>query len=114
MYVFVLQVILIISGNLSFLNWLTIVPSLACFDDAALAFLFWPIRRTYQTLLKIQNEDTAGQTATKGMCISLQVSVFASRGLSHLPVCVFYLFGQWAFSVRATMHNDKWLCYNFS
>ena len=24
---------LILSGNLSFLNWLTIVPALACFDD---------------------------------------------------------------------------------
>uniref|UniRef100_A0A3Q3KIG3 Lipase maturation factor n=1 Tax=Mastacembelus armatus TaxID=205130 RepID=A0A3Q3KIG3_9TELE len=34
------QVVLIVSGNLSFLNWLTIVPSLACFDDAALSFLF--------------------------------------------------------------------------
>ncbi|XP_048189018.1 lipase maturation factor 1 [Perognathus longimembris pacificus] len=34
------QVILILSGNLSFLNWLTIVPSLACFDDMALGFLF--------------------------------------------------------------------------
>jgi hypothetical protein len=31
------QVTLIASGNLSFLNWLTIVPALACFDDAALA-----------------------------------------------------------------------------
>ncbi len=30
------QVILILSGNLSFLNWLTIVPALACFDDG-----FW-------------------------------------------------------------------------
>ena len=30
------QVILILSGNLSFLNWLTIVPMLACFDDS-----FW-------------------------------------------------------------------------
>jgi hypothetical protein len=30
------QVILIISGNLSFLNWLTIVPALACFDDSLL------------------------------------------------------------------------------
>ena len=30
------QVILIISGNLSFLNWLTLVPCLACFDDT-----FW-------------------------------------------------------------------------
>jgi hypothetical protein len=28
------QIFLIISGNLSFLNWLTIVPILACFDDA--------------------------------------------------------------------------------
>jgi len=31
-----LQIILILSGNLSFLNWLTVVPALACFDDS-----FW-------------------------------------------------------------------------
>jgi hypothetical protein len=31
------QAILILSGNLSFLNWLTIVPVLACFDDGLLA-----------------------------------------------------------------------------
>src|SRR6185295_16175520 len=30
------QVTLILSGNLSFLNWLTIIPALACFDDS-----FW-------------------------------------------------------------------------
>ncbi len=30
------QCMLILSGNLSFLNWLTIVPALACFDDG-----FW-------------------------------------------------------------------------
>jgi hypothetical protein len=30
------QVTLIVGGNLSFLNWLTIIPALACFDDA-----FW-------------------------------------------------------------------------
>jgi len=34
-----LQVFLILSGNLSFLNWLTIVPILACFDDASFARL---------------------------------------------------------------------------
>ncbi|XP_030890153.1 lipase maturation factor 1 isoform X2 [Leptonychotes weddellii] len=34
------EVVLIISGNLSFLNWLTMVPSMACFDDATLGFLF--------------------------------------------------------------------------
>jgi len=32
-----LQVILILSGNLSFLNLLTIVPALACFDDEGLS-----------------------------------------------------------------------------
>ena len=32
----VFQVTLIVSGNLSFLNWLTLVPALACFDDALL------------------------------------------------------------------------------
>lgn len=31
------QVVLICSGNLSFLNWLTIVPALACFDDSVWA-----------------------------------------------------------------------------
>jgi len=30
------QLVLILSGNLSFLNWLTIAPALACFDDG-----FW-------------------------------------------------------------------------
>jgi hypothetical protein len=33
------QGFLIASGNLSFLNWLTIVPALACFDDTAFARL---------------------------------------------------------------------------
>jgi hypothetical protein len=33
----VFQMILIASGNLSFLNWLTIVPALACLDDAVWA-----------------------------------------------------------------------------
>ena len=32
---FLLQLLLIASGNLSFLNWLTLVPTLACFDDTA-------------------------------------------------------------------------------
>jgi Lipase maturation factor len=35
----VLQIILILSGNLSFLNWLTIIPAIACFDDQLLTRL---------------------------------------------------------------------------
>jgi hypothetical protein len=38
------QGILIVSGNLSFLNWLTIVPALAYFDDTAFGHLI-PARR---------------------------------------------------------------------
>src|ERR1700743_1623708 len=34
-----LQLILILSGNLSFLNWLTIIPALACIDDSFVARL---------------------------------------------------------------------------
>uniref|UniRef100_A0A0G4GRG8 Lipase maturation factor n=1 Tax=Chromera velia CCMP2878 TaxID=1169474 RepID=A0A0G4GRG8_9ALVE len=36
----IFQVVLILSGNLSFLNWLTIVPSIFCLDDAFLSPLF--------------------------------------------------------------------------
>ncbi|XP_031206523.1 lipase maturation factor 1 isoform X2 [Mastomys coucha] len=53
------QVVLIISGNLSFLNWLTIVPSLACFDDAALGFLFPSgSRGLKKQVLEMQRENT--------------------------------------------------------
>lgn len=34
------QLLLILSGNLSFLNWLTILPALACFDDSLLGRVF--------------------------------------------------------------------------
>lgn len=50
------QMTLVASGNLSFLNWLTIVPAIACFDDSALArvlpasFVAWAERRTTEKL----------------------------------------------------------------
>ncbi|XP_069065921.1 lipase maturation factor 1 isoform X1 [Pleurodeles waltl] len=34
------QVAQSLSGNLGFMNWLTIVPSIACFDDASIGLLF--------------------------------------------------------------------------
>lgn len=43
------QFTLILSGNLSFLNWLTIVPALACFDDGFWAKLFPRIFVGWQT-----------------------------------------------------------------
>jgi hypothetical protein len=52
------QVILIISGNLSFLNWLTIVPALACFDDNFLEWIlissrFSPVARFFDLWKKL-------------------------------------------------------------
>jgi hypothetical protein len=40
------QILLIASGNLSFLNWLTIVPALACFDDEFAGWRLCFSRRT--------------------------------------------------------------------
>lgn len=44
-----LQVILLLSGNLAFLNWLTIIPALACFDDGFWERLLpgWLVRRAF-------------------------------------------------------------------
>lgn len=57
------------SGNLSFLNWLTIVPSLACFDDASLGFLFGARGGARKAVVDLQHEDAAGHTPkpTKGV-----------------------------------------------
>ncbi|XP_032087092.1 lipase maturation factor 1 isoform X2 [Thamnophis elegans] len=56
------QMLLIVSGNLSFLNWLTIVPSIACFDDASLGILFGSRTGSLKShVLKIQAEEAAGK-----------------------------------------------------
>ncbi|XP_037134125.1 lipase maturation factor 1 [Syngnathus acus] len=84
------QVVLIVSGNLSFLNWLTIVPSLACFDDASLDFLFRSGSGAKKAVLKIQDEDENGQTpeATKGMRVRqvFNVSLGILIGCLSVPV----------------------------
>jgi hypothetical protein len=51
------QVCLILSGNLSFFNWLTIVPCLACFDDS-----FWPVLRLLPRRI-IQRAASVAMTA---------------------------------------------------
>ncbi|RXN31295.1 lipase maturation factor 1 [Labeo rohita] len=84
------MVVLIISGNLSFLNWLTIVPSLACFDDAALVFLFRRSGRVRQTLLQIQTEEASGlkPPPSKGMLIRRVLNVSVGILIAYLSVPV--------------------------
>ena len=50
--------ILIISGNLSFLNWLTILPSIFCFDDATLSCLF--SKATKKKVIDIKRSEQTG------------------------------------------------------
>ncbi|XP_044159029.1 lipase maturation factor 1 isoform X1 [Bufo gargarizans] len=60
------QVLLILSGNLSFLNWLTIVPSIACFDDAHLSFLFRSKDGSAKhQVSKIQRQTSTGERPTR-------------------------------------------------
>uniref|UniRef100_A0A674B762 Lipase maturation factor n=1 Tax=Salmo trutta TaxID=8032 RepID=A0A674B762_SALTR len=86
----VFQVTLIVSGNLSFLNWLTIVPSLACFDDASLGFLFSSGRGAKQAVLDLQAEEAAGWTPkpTRGMLFRRVVNVALGVLIGYLSVPV--------------------------
>ena len=58
------KVILILSGNLSFLNWLTILPSIFCFDDRSLAWLF--PQSSKRAVAKLQEEDKVGVEKSRG------------------------------------------------
>lgn len=56
------QFTLILSGNLSFLNWLTIIPFLACLDDTLLS-RFLPQR--WRDSLQQQRENSPPETLTR-------------------------------------------------
>ncbi|XP_057343752.1 lipase maturation factor 1 isoform X4 [Manis pentadactyla] len=61
------QAVLIVSGNLSFLNWLTMVPSLACFDDATVSLLFPSGPGGLKDrVLKMQEEEAQGAQLRHG------------------------------------------------
>ena len=75
-----LQVFLILSGNLSFLNWLTIVPILACFDDSLLGRLL-PRR------LVARAERAAGEAeVSRAQQVAVGVLVAVVAALSVAPV----------------------------
>lgn len=57
----VFQLVIIASGNLSFLNWLTIVPALACFDDG-----FWK-KLLPRRLVRLADTAAAAGVTSKPM-----------------------------------------------
>ena len=74
------QVTLILSGNLSFLNWLTIVPALACFDDG-----FWAKLLPRKIVVKAQ---TAANNAepSKPMVVTAWIVTALICFLSFRPI----------------------------
>jgi lipase maturation factor len=74
------QIILILSGNLSFLNYLTIVPMLACFDDSLL-------RRVLPGALVLRAERAAGRAErSSAHSIVVAILVVVVAALSYDPV----------------------------
>lgn len=81
---------MIISGNLSFLNWLTILPSLMCFDDKSLAFLFSSSSAKRQ-VIKIQKLQMTGSTASKptwGLCVRRVFELMLGIVIAYLSIPV--------------------------
>jgi hypothetical protein len=74
------KIVLIFSGNLSFLNWLTIVPALACFDDG-----FW--RRILPHKIVARAEKASAQAEpSKPMITTAWIITVLIAVLSIQPV----------------------------
>ncbi|XP_054499780.2 lipase maturation factor 1 isoform X1 [Agelaius phoeniceus] len=80
------QVLLIISGNLSFLNWLTMVPSLACFDDASLGLLLGS--RLRERAARLQRPGTRGQSPSLGSCVRRVLNISLGLLITYLSIPV--------------------------
>jgi hypothetical protein len=75
-----LQIVLILSGNLSFLNWLTIVPALACFDDG-----FWS-KILPQRLVRTAEAAATRAKPSKAMSVTAWVVTAVIALLSFRPI----------------------------
>ena len=77
------QIFLILSGNLSFLNWLTIIPMIACFDDSLLRKLL--PRRLFEWSERASREAVphrGQQSAVAGLvAVVVLLSFYPARNL---------------------------------
>jgi len=74
------QINLMLSGNLSFLNWLTIIPALACFDDG-----FWS-KILPRTIVRKAATAEANATPSRSMVTTAWVVTAIVAILSIQPV----------------------------
>lgn len=80
------QAALILSGNLSFLNWLTIVPALACFDDSAFARLV-PLSRRTPLLERFQSLPTSRGQLRAAKVLAVVVGLLSVGPVANLASC---------------------------
>jgi hypothetical protein len=78
-----LQFILIASGNLSFLNWLTIIPALACFDDA-----FWsgilPFAFVRKAMDAINHAEPSKPMTVTSWTITILIAILSIQPLINI------------------------------
>ncbi len=79
-FIVLFQVLLILSGNLSFLNWLTIAVAVSCFDDGLLSRLLPPRTRAWF------ETRTAGIEETKARAMAVYALALVVGLLSINPV----------------------------
>lgn len=77
------QLSIILSGNLSFLNWLTIVPALACFDDG-----FWsrilPQRLVRMAQAAAENAEVTKPMLTTAWVVTVIIVLLSIRPAANL------------------------------
>lgn len=74
------QLTLIASGNLSFLNWLTIIPAIACFDDEC---LLWLVPKSLRARIPAPRESTKAQTIAASLYAAI-VAILSIGPVSNL------------------------------
>jgi hypothetical protein len=78
-----LQVVLIFSGNLSFLNWLTIIPALACFDDGFWASIL-PRKLVDRANIATENAEESIPMLTTAWVIAAIIAMLSIQPVTNL------------------------------
>lgn len=77
------QINIILSGNLSFLNWLTIIPALACFDDG-----FWAKILPKRLVKKAENaalkEETSQPMSTAAWIVTAVICLLSIQPMLNM------------------------------
>ena len=77
------QVNLIVSGNLSFLNWLSIIPALACFDDGFWARIL-PVKLVRRSVIAAENPVPSKPMLTTAWAITVVVVFLSIRPVINM------------------------------